>query len=147
MITVNLRRVPRESRAVTAADVAEAYNRELMPVLGEHHQALKRLAMAVIPQHEDGPLLDVQELPGNELLLLVHTLSPEAVGAGGVTVALPLGELGDRVVVKDWDGNAAAINITVTCPSTIDGVLSFTVTNDYGYVAFLSDGATWGQIG
>ena len=67
--------------------------------------------------------------------------------AGAVTVTLPTAQLraGRTYTVKDESGAAATNNITVATEGseTIDGSATYTISEDYGSIAYYSDGSNW----
>jgi hypothetical protein len=73
------------------------------------------------------------------------------VTTGGITVTLPSAATfgsGAVIYIKDRDGNAGALAITIDADAseTIDGNLTFSLSSNYQSVTLLSDGTNWSII-
>ena len=69
--------------------------------------------------------------------------------AGLVTITLPtaVGIAGKIYTIKKIDSTAYAVTVATTSSQTIDGVTTYTLSNQYGGVNVQSDGSNWYIIG
>lgn len=89
--------------------------------------------------------LSVSSSPHNVDYNAEHTLFCET-GTSAYTINLVTGHsLGDTIVIKDKDGNAANNNITVSPAggATIDGKADLVINKNYSAVTLQSDGTDW----
>jgi hypothetical protein len=107
------------------------------------------------PQGEPGP----QGPPGSitdvpVTLINQPTYTPTAdeyflgmVYNGATTVTLPSSALGKVYVIKDSAGNSNTNPITINASSsTIDGLTSYILNNDWGSISLIYNGIEWNVI-
>jgi hypothetical protein len=111
---------------------------------------------------EDGAVAPVWSLPGyvlsfSGLVLSVatktanYTITPidyTVLGdatSGAITITLPtaVGAIGRTYIIKRTNSGANNVTITTTSSQTIDGVTTFTLSNQYDTITVVSDGANW----
>jgi hypothetical protein len=74
-----------------------------------------------------------------------NTFLKATAGVPGITLTLPdsVGNSGQRVTVIMVDTGAGGVTINTTNSETINGNLSYELTNQYQAVTFESDNANW----
>lgn len=73
-----------------------------------------------------------------------HNVIAKLTTPGAVAVTLPAGTAGQRFIVQDGTGDAAANNITITpAAGTINGAATLVIAANYGRADLVYDGATW----
>jgi hypothetical protein len=77
-------------------------------------------------------------------IILVNATS----GAIAITLPPAASVLGTHYTIKDWKGNSATHNITISAASgqTIDGSSTFVMGTNYETVRLVGDGSNWATI-
>lgn len=77
-----------------------------------------------------------------------HTVVEATAGGGGITLTLPAAasNTGWRFTIRKVDGAAGAVIIDGNASETIDGDLTYVLTNEWQYIEIVSNGTNWSIV-
>jgi len=96
--------------------------------------------------YENVPYRDKVNTVGSDFSITANNVYLFESSSGALTGTLPSSPLsGDRVILKDKDGQAATNRLSIETPSaeTIDGASSYQIGSNFGSLTLISDGTNW----
>lgn len=90
-------------------------------------------------------ILDVQAFSGNTTLDATHDVVEVTTGSSTITITLPtaVGIKGKPYCIKKVDSGTGSVVVDGNASETIDGLLTYTLVNQWQYVEIYSDNANW----